>query len=229
MGKRKIVLDTETTGLAVNAGDRVIEIGCVELLDFCVTGNSFHTYIYPEGQEISKGAIKVHGITLESLEGKPLFREIADKFCDFIRDDIIVAHNAIFDVRFLNFELKRARNRKLIQNENVIDTLKIARKMFPGSPASLDTLCKRFKISLAQRTVHGALLDAHLLARIYLELNNGSQSHLLFEKRNDEEQTEATNSHFPSREFCNSKNELSEHSKLIGKINSPIWNEYSDE
>lgn len=231
MSKRQIVLDTETTGLDINDGHRIIEIGCIEIIDLFVTGKSFHVYIHPEAKTISKEATKVHGITLEKLEGKPIFKEIADQFCDFIKDDFIIAHNASFDVRFLNYELKRARHRKIIHTEKVIDTLQLARKMFPGSPASLDALCKRFKISLAQRTLHGALLDAQLLARVFLELNSGAQSHLFFDNRSDynenyenkrrEEALRELDLH--SRTFFNSEEELTAHQKFINKLINPIW------
>jgi DNA polymerase-3 subunit epsilon len=220
---RKIALDTETTGLDVSKGDRIIEIGCVEIVNGCLTGNTFHVFVNPEC-DISKSAIKVHGITLEDLEDKPNFAEIADEFNNFVGDDTIIAHNAKFDVGFLNYEMMRAKKRKIIQWENVFDTLQLARKMFPGAPASLDALCKRFKISLAQRTFHGALLDAQLLSRVYLELINGSQSSLLFDMGSMQNQVESKKRYISKRNYINTSDEIEAHEKFIAKINNPIWN-----
>ncbi|MCA7010600.1 DNA polymerase III subunit epsilon [Wolbachia endosymbiont of Tribolium confusum] len=171
-GLREIVLDTETTGLSVKSGHRIIEIGCVELINRIPTGKVFHRYINPE-RHIDKGAFKVHGISEEFLKDKPLFSEIASEFLDFISNDILVIHNAKFDVEFLNMELGKL-NAELISSDRVLDTLPLARKEFPGSPASLDELCKRFDISLNDRTSHGALIDAQLLAKVYVQLTQTS-------------------------------------------------------
>ncbi len=164
-GLREIVLDTETTGLDVNS-HRIIEIGCVELINHIPTGKVFHRYINPE-RSIDKGAFKVHGISEEFLKDKPLFSEIASEFLNFISSDTLVIHNAGFDIKFLNMELGKL-NAKLISSDRVLDTLPLARKKF-GPPASLSALCERFGISLESRELHGALIDAELLAKVYVE------------------------------------------------------------
>ena len=171
---REIVLDTETTGLDPNKGDRVVDIGCVELINHVPTGRTYQTYLDPE-REMSEGASQVSGITTEFLRGKPKFADVADAFLEFIGDDPLVIHNAAFDLGFINMELKRI-DRLALLAERAIDTVLIARKKFPGAPASLDALCKRFNIDLSDRVKHGALLDAKLTADVYLELIGGRQS-----------------------------------------------------
>ena len=171
---REIVLDTETTGLDPNKGDRVVDIGCVELINHVPTGRTYQTYLDPE-REMSDGAAQVSGITTEFLRGKPKFAEVADAFLEFIGDDPLVIHNAAFDLGFINMELKRI-DRPPLLAARAIDTVLIARKKFPGAPASLDALCKRFNIDLSDRVKHGALLDAKLTADVYLELIGGRQS-----------------------------------------------------
>lgn len=173
---RQIVLDTETTGLDWRNGDRVIEIGCVELLNRSLTGRHYHVFINP-GRGIDAEAIAVHGITEEFLADKPRFADIADGFEDFIRDAELIIHNASFDVGFLDNEfelLGRGRLGKLCAG--VIDTLKMAKELNPGKKASLDALCDRFEIDNAHRTLHGALLDAELLAEVYLAMTRGQES-----------------------------------------------------
>ena len=172
---REIVLDTETTGLDFRSGHRLIEVGCVELDDFVPTGQTFYRLIHPE-RDIEAGAQAVHGISLESLIGKPLFGhpEVCDALLEFIGDSPVIAHNASFDRGFLNGELERA-GRALIHEARWIDTLSMAQKRFPGMYNSLDALCKRFRISLAEREKHGALIDARLLAAVYLELRGGKE------------------------------------------------------
>lgn len=219
---RKIILDTETTGLDIKNGDRIIEIGCVEVIDFRLTGEVFHVYLNPE-REISKEATRVHGMTLAQLVDSPKFADVAGDFLEFIDSAEIVAHNASFDVRFLNSELMRARCRKIIKPERVIDTLSMVRRMFPGSPASLDALCKRFKISLEQREVHGALLDAQLLARVYIELSKGNQVRMSFSEKLDEEVESKV---LKEREkLLNTQEELLAHRELIKRIKAPLWDE----
>lgn len=176
--KREIVLDTETTGLDPLNGDRIVEIGCVELLNHIQTGRVFHTYLDPECA-MSFGASEVSGITDEMLRGKPKFPDVAAEFLAFLAEDPLVIHNAAFDLAFLNAELERA-GRAGLPATRATDTLLIARRKFPGAPASLDALCKRFAIDLTERTKHGALLDARLLAEVYLELIGGRQQALLF-------------------------------------------------
>jgi DNA polymerase-3 subunit epsilon len=174
---REIVLDTETTGLDPAKGDRVIEIGCVEVFNAIPTGRTFHVYINPE-RDIPEEAFRVHAISAEFLAGKPVFAAISEKFLEFLGDARIIAHNAEFDVRFLNAELARL-DLPPIKPDLVLDTLALARRKFPGSANSLDALCARFGIDTSRRTKHGALLDAELLAEVYAELTGGRQASLL--------------------------------------------------
>ena len=173
---REIVLDTETTGFDPRKGHRLVEIGCLELKNHLPTGKTYHQYINPE-RDVPEGAFKVHGLSEEFLADFPVFSEVADAFVEFIGDSPLIIHNATFDMTFLNYELKTLK-RKEIPFERAIDTLLIARKKFPGSPASLDALCKRFKVDNGARTLHGALLDSELLAEVYLELIGGRQPDL---------------------------------------------------
>ena len=173
---REIVLDTETTGLSPDNGDRVVEIGCVDLINHVPTSNTFQVYLNPEKQ-MDPGAEKVHGLTNEFLVDKPKFIDVADDFLSFIGSSTLVAHNADFDVGFLNSELSRAKKEK-IKTNRVVDTLKIARTKYPGARNSLDALCKRFSIDNSNRELHGALLDSELLAEVYLELVGGKEPNL---------------------------------------------------
>lgn len=174
---REIVLDTETTGLDPLRGDRLVEIGCVELVNRFVTGQVFHRYINPE-RPMSPEAFAVHGLSDAFLADKPVFREVADDFLAFIGDDPLVIHNASFDMGFLNAELKRLRKGPLA-GDRVVDTLAIARRKHPGQQNSLDALCSRYGIDNSRRTRHGALLDAEILAEVYAELTGSKQSSLL--------------------------------------------------
>lgn len=175
---RAIVLDTETTGLDPRTGHRLIELGCVEVVDFMPTGKTFHRYIHPE-RDIDADAERVHGISLAMLAGKPKFAEpeVVEEFLDFVGDAPLVAHNAAFDRGFVNHELTLC-NREILPESRWVDTLQLAQKRFPGMYNSLDALCKRFKISLATRDKHGALIDANLLAQVYLELQGGKERSL---------------------------------------------------
>jgi DNA polymerase-3 subunit epsilon len=170
---REIVLDTETTGLDPANGDRIVEIGCVELVDHFPTGANYHVYINPE-RDMPADAERVHGLSAEFLADKPVFAAITAEFIDFIGDAPLVIHNAGFDMKFLNAELARI-GRDLLDDARAIDTLAMARIKFPGARVSLDELCKRFDIDNTERTKHGALLDADLLAQVYLELLGGRQ------------------------------------------------------
>lgn len=172
---REIVLDTETTGLDPRSGHRLVEIACVELEDFLPTGRSFHRYVHPE-REIDPEAERVHGLSLAFLSDKPRFAEaeVCEALLAFIGEAAVVAHNAPFDRGFINHELERA-GRSGLPEPRWVDTLPLAQKRFPGAHNSLDALCKRFKISLAEREKHGALIDAQLLAAVYLELNGGRE------------------------------------------------------
>ena len=174
---REIVLDTETTGFEPSEGDRIVEIGAVELFNHLPTGRTYHQYINPE-RNMPEAAFNVHGLSEEFLSNKPLFKDIAQDFIDFIKDSKLVIHNASFDMKFLNAELKWV-NRPALPNNQAIDTLAIARRKFPGSPASLDALCRRFGIDNSLRTLHGALLDSEILAEVYLELVGGRQPDLV--------------------------------------------------
>lgn len=171
---REIVLDTETTGLDPRNGDRLVEIGGVELLDGFPTGRTFHVYINPD-RSMPREAFQVHGLSDDFLADKPRFDDVADDFLAFVTDARLVIHNASFDMGFLNEELRRS-GRRTLSEEAVLDTLALARRKFPGSPASLDALCSRFGVSTTHRTVHGALLDAGLLAEVYVELAGGRQA-----------------------------------------------------
>lgn len=177
---RQIIFDTETTGRDPSTGDRLVELGCIEVIDFAPTGRSFHRYCNPE-RDMPMEAQKVHGLSAAFLADKPLFSdpEVVDKLLDFIGDAPLVAHNAEFDRKFLNAELVRC-GRSEIPGDRFIDTLALARKRFPGAANSLDALCKRFNISLSVRNLHGALIDARLLADVYLELNGGRERRLEF-------------------------------------------------
>lgn len=170
---REIVLDTETTGFDPSAGDRVVEIGAVELFNHMPTGHTYHQYINPQ-RPMPADAFAVHGLGDDFLRPQPLFAQIAQAFLDFIAGATLVIHNAAFDMKFLNAELVLAKRRPLADIQ-VIDTVAIARRRFPGSPASLDALCRRFGIDNANRTLHGALLDSQILAEVYLELIGGRQ------------------------------------------------------
>ena len=173
---REIVLDTETTGLEPHNGDRIIEICCIELENHVPTDRVFHMLIHPE-RDIPEDSIRVHGITLEKLEGAPVFAGVVDELLEFLGDAPLVAHNAEFDVKFLNAEFLRA-GRPTLDPARAIDTVALAKRRFPGSRYSLDELCRRFGIDLSARTKHGARIDTELLAQVYLELLGGRQARL---------------------------------------------------
>ena len=174
---REIVLDTETTGLDPYQGHRLIEIGCVELLNRIPTGQVFHYYVHPE-RDIPEEAFRVHGISLEALKDKPRFHEIADELLAFLGDAPLVIHNAAFDMGFLNAELERA-TKPLLDRTRMVDTLLLARRKYPGGSNRLDDLCLRYRIDTSRRVKHGALLDAELLAEVYIELIEARQTSLV--------------------------------------------------
>jgi DNA polymerase-3 subunit epsilon len=181
---REIVLDTETTGLDPYQGHRLVEVGCIELLNRIPSGQTFHRYVYPE-RDVPPEAFAVHGLSGEFLKDKPLFAEVADELIAFIGEAPLVAHNASFDLNFINAELERA-GRAAIARDRVVDTLLLARRKHPGSPNRLDDLCARYSIDSSRRVKHGALLDAEILAEVYLELIGGRQAQLiLVETGND--------------------------------------------
>ena len=180
---RQIVLDTETTGLSTAQGHRIIEIGCIEMVNRRLTGREFHRFLNPE-RDIDEGAVAVHGISRAQLETEPRFHEIVDEFLDFVKDAELVIHNADFDVGFLDHELKLMNHAKprISDHCQVLDTLSLAREIHPGQRNSLDALCKRYEIDASKRDVHGALIDSELLARVYLAMTGGQSSLLLDEE-----------------------------------------------
>ena len=228
---REIVLDTETTGLDPFSGHRLVEIGCVEMIGHIRTGNHFHVYLNPE-RDMPKEAENIHGLSPEFLKDKPLFKTVASSFLEFIADSPLIIHNASFDLKFLNAELDTV-GLPLIAMDRAIDTVIMARKMFPGSPANLDALCKRYNIDLTARTKHGALLDAELLADVYLEMKGGRQSTLMTALVAQSEAIlgeggEATlhftgHTDIPVRHFPPSSEELALHRTMLEKIKSPVW------
>ena len=178
---REIVLDTETTGLDPKSGDRIVEIGAIELFNHMPTGKTFHEYLNPE-KKMPQEAFAVHGLSDDFLKGKPFFRQIMENFTKFIGESKMVIHNAAFDMKFLNAELLKAGGRPYPLDQ-AIDTLTIARKKFPGAQNSLDALCRRFSIDNSVREKHGALLDSELLSDVYLELIGGRQPDLILEQQ----------------------------------------------
>lgn len=224
---REIVLDTETTGMDPTKGDRIVEIGCVELDNHVATGRTLHLYLNPE-RDVPAEATAVHGLTNEFLAKHPVFAEVVDKFIDFIGDDVLVIHNAEFDIKFLNAELKTL-GFPALQMRRVLDTLMLARRKFPGSPASLDALCRRFNIDLSTRTLHGALLDSQLLAEVYLELLGGRQTGLTLDTptlkavmQSDDTNTGQKTAR-PVRVYALSADELAAHVAMVEKLKNPIW------
>ena len=223
---RRIALDTETTGLNPLDGHRIVEIGCVELDINIPTGKEWHTYLNPQ-RTMPEAAFAVHGLDDSFLSNKPLFKNISSDFLNFIKGAELVIHNARFDIGFLNNELKLA-NLPIINIEKSIDTVQLARQTIPGAAASLDALCKRFNIDLSQRGKHGALLDAQLLAEVYLELTGGRQSSLILDQP-----TQKTNSSIQGIETVNkgseaftafiTEEEEVEHFNMLKKIKEPLW------
>ncbi|MEQ1543735.1 DNA polymerase III subunit epsilon [Methyloglobulus sp.] len=225
VSNRIVVLDTETTGLSPQEGHRIIEIGCVELVNRRLTGNRFHVYINPD-RVIDRGAIEVHGITNQFLKDKPHFEDIHDDFIAFIQSAELVIHNAPFDVGFINHEFARLKDkaRTLADFSTVFDTLAFARKKHPGQRNSLDALCRRYSIDNSHRELHGALLDAEILVDVFL-LMTGGQSSLLDERESTDQ--ESRNTHKPKQlannrpaltvVYCNEK-ELTEHQQRLDAI-----------
>ena len=232
---RHIVLDTETTGLSAKDGHRIIEIGAVEMINLSLTGQSLHLYINPE-REIDAGAQEVHGLSSEFLADKPVFADILTAFTDFIGDDVLVIHNAPFDIGFLNAELSRCGHPPLLM-DRVVDTLPLAREKYPGAQASLDALCRRFGVDNSHRDLHGALIDADLLAAVYVELQGGRQPGLQLDTETQAQKPEASSyedtdlSGFiltdkpvrPARSFSLPEQEAADHQNLINRMDSPIW------
>ncbi len=223
---REIVLDTETTGLDPLTGHRLVEIGCVELDRHLPTGNNFHCYLNPE-RDMPDEAFRVHGLSEVFLSDKPVFAEVVADFLDYIGDAILIIHNAEFDMRFINAELTRLGFPSLPMSR-AVDTVAMAKKKFPGSQVNLDALCRRFEVDLSRRTHHGALLDAELLAEVYLQLIGGRQPGLELAVKDGPSAVSATatavdrpfreaRSHAPLPE------ELAAHDIFVGKLKNPIW------
>lgn len=234
---REIVLDTETTGLDPGKGDRLVEIGCVELDNYIPTGRVYHTYLNPE-RDVPAEAEAVHGLSTKFLKDKPLFTEVYTDFLEFIDNAKLVIHNAEFDIKFLNAELKTL-GHKGFKLPDVTDTLKIAREKFPGSPANLDALCRRFGIDNTSREFHGALLDSQLLAEVYLELMGGRQRGLGLAGQTETaatlEQaaaisTQATRTRVERhpRTFPTTPEEDAQHQALIEKLTDALWKESAE-
>ncbi|MBF0166243.1 MAG: DNA polymerase III subunit epsilon [Alphaproteobacteria bacterium] len=225
---REIVFDTETTGLDPNSGHRIVEIGCVELVNHLPTGNHFHRYLNPE-RDVPDEVVRVHGLTRDFLANHPTFAEVVADFLDFMGQDAIVAHNAGFDMGFLNHELGRLGFPPLPMSR-VTDTVQLARRKFPGASASLDALCRRFDIDLTVRDKHGALVDAELLAEVYLELIGGRQPGLeLMGQKSpgngmgcEQGGTLAVQVR-PPRAHAPSPTELEAHNAAIAKIKNALW------
>ena len=223
---REIILDTETTGLDPRNGDRIIEIACIELMNHLPTGRHWQTYLNPEC-EVSVAALDVHGITDSFLKDKPVFAEVVTDFLEFIGDAPLVAHNAEFDIGFLNAELERLGFPRLAVTRSFC-TVQLARRKFPGAPASLDALCKRFSIDNSARTKHGALLDAELLAEVYLELVGGRQAGLelgagVVSAVMAVGAPPADATVRPPRPHAPSAAELAAHAALLDRLNDPLW------
>lgn len=226
---REIALDTETTGLDPEKGHRIVEIGCVEMFDRLRTGRHVQFYLNPQ-RDMPEEARAVHGLSSEFLADKPLFSEVVEEFLEFIGDSPLVIHNAGFDMKFLNYELKLL-GFPPIAFTRAVDTVTMARRKFPGSPASLDALCKRFTIDLSTRTKHGALLDAELLADVYLELCGGRQPAISFDLPETENQRAAEGQvtqariTIPQRHFPASEEEREAHRDFVQAMKNPLWAE----
>ena len=239
---REVVLDTETTGLRPDKGDRIIEIGGIELINHIPSGNTFHTYLNPliEG-DMSDESFKVHGLTTEFLSNKPLFSEIVEDLVDFIGGSKLIIHNAKFDVGFINHEIQRLKNSDLaiyeklpyveIDNENVVDTLEIAKNLYPGKSVSLDSLCIKFGINNKRKGKHGALIDSEILSEVYLELAGGKQPGFQFSRIDLE--TKHVHQHYIGKKSFNRKNPLEGkrlsqeeadlHRQFISEIKNNFW------
>ena len=221
---REIVFDTETTGFDPDLGDKVVEIGCVELMNGMPTGKTFQAYVNPE-RDVPKSAEKIHGLSTEFLKGFPTFGVIVDDFLEFIDDSNLVAHNAEFDMKFINAELKNV-GQLPIPLSRMVDTLQMARRKFPGAQNSLDALCKRFKIDNSSRTFHGALLDSEILAEVYLELNGGRQAGLELKEekvKTSQKTSEETERTWPKRSFEPTADEEETHKKFVTNLKTAIW------
>ena len=221
---KRIALDIETTGLNPFQGHKVVEIGCIELENNYPTGNYFQQYINPN-REMPEEALKIHGLTDEFLSDKPTFSSVADKFLDFVKDSELVIHNAKFDLGFLNHELDFSSKKNLLDFK-VIDTLLLARKLFPGAANNLDALCRRYNIDIARRKKHGALLDAELLADVFLEMNGGRQQDMgLVTKNNKEEEIrlESEELLYSKKIIVPNNEEIKHHEEILKNLKKNYW------
>ncbi|OYX38795.1 MULTISPECIES: DNA polymerase III subunit epsilon [unclassified Sphingomonas] len=222
---REIVFDTETTGLSFSNGDRLVEIGCVELINRVETGATFHAYFHPE-RPMAPEAQAIHGLSDAFLADKPLFPHLCDDLLEFLGDSPLVAHNASFDFGFLNGELKRI-GRPIVSLDRMVDTIALARSRHPGAKHSLDALCTRFGIDRSHRVLHGALLDAQLLAQVYVELTGGRQIGLTLVAESIAERNEVaapTPSIIrPQRIFAVSEEDANRHRRFMEGVNNPLW------
>ncbi len=218
---REIALDTETTGLSHRDGHRIIEIGCVELINRIPTGKVYHQYINPE-RDVSTGASEISGLTYDFLKDFPSFQAVANDFYQFISGATLVIHNANFDIGFINAEFTRV-NLPLLSVQDAIDTVALSRKKFPGQPANLDAICKRFNIDNSKRVKHGALVDAELLVEIYIELLGGRQNELFKEESASSKIAHIDRPFRAPRHFAINENELKEHLEFLNEIKDPLW------
>ena len=225
---REIVFDTETTGFEPSKGEKIVEIGAVELINHMPTGVIYHQYVNPL-KEVPEDAFRVHGLSLSFLKDYPTFDKIADEWLDFVGDSTLIAHNATFDMNFVNYELESI-GKKALSKDRVIDTLEIARMLFPGARVNLNALCKRFEIDNANRVLHGALLDAQLLAEVYLELLGGREPSFILDAKNNKQNVcmnnidETLRKFRESRKFPLTENEKSKHNNFIEKkVKGAIW------
>jgi DNA polymerase-3 subunit epsilon len=218
---REIVFDTETTGIMPGDGHRIVELGAVEMVNRVVTGRTFHTYIDPE-RPMPKDAQAVHGLSTAFLTGQPVFEMVINDFLGFIEDSPLVAHNAAFDMEFLNWELKRARL-PIIPHSRAIDTLELSRRINPGAKHTLDALCGRYGIDLSGRTKHGALVDAELLARVYVELTGGRQIGFDLSADAAVEHLPVERVNFGIRHHVALPEELEAHESFIASLKDPVW------
>lgn len=226
---REIILDTETTGLSPHDGHRIVEIGCIEIINRMPTGNVFHVYINPE-RDMPPEAERVHGLSSIFLKDKPVFAQIADELMAFVANDPLVIHNAPFDLLFLDEELKKCQ-RPLLSQRHVVDTLLLARRKHPGQSNTLDALCARYSIDLSKRTKHGALLDCELLAQVYIELLGEKQAHLELKTTAQETQNMTVEARLQGREApLHSRvgeKERAAHAALLKTFKAePLWNNY---
>lgn len=226
---REVILDTETTGLDPKSGHRIVEIGAIEMVNKVLTGKHFHFYINPQ-RDMPTEAYRIHGISGEFLKDKPLFAEIAEEFLAFISNSQLVIHNATFDIKFINYELSLLKrpNTDFLELASTIDTLALARKMFPGMKANLDSLCKRYKIDNSSRKLHGTLKDAALLAEVYVELTGGRQISFNINSKKvqntDELLVRTTMANKNNTIVVKpTKEELQKHKEFLSKILSPMW------